>query len=59
MNFDVVCDDDGGAQNHGNRRQADDPLAWPAIVINDVVLPYGMVDGLARRCAGVLRQLGF
>ncbi len=30
----------------------------PAIVINDVVLPYGMVDGLARRFAGALRQLG-
>jgi len=31
----------------------------PAIVINDGVLPYGMVDGLARRFAGALRQLGF
>jgi long-chain acyl-CoA synthetase len=30
----------------------------PAIVINDVVLPYAMVDGFARRFAGALRGLG-
>jgi long-chain acyl-CoA synthetase len=30
----------------------------PAIIINDVVLPYAMVDGLARRFAGALRALG-
>jgi len=30
----------------------------PAIIINDVVLPYAMVDGLARRFAGALRGLG-
>ncbi len=35
-NFDVVFDDDGGAQNHGNRRQADDRLAWLAIVDDHV-----------------------
>ena len=29
-----------------------------AIVINDVTLPYAMVDGLARRFAGALRGLG-
>ncbi len=30
----------------------------PAIIINDVVLPYAMVDGLARRFAGALAALG-
>src|SRR5688572_6825349 len=30
----------------------------PAIIINDVVLPYGMVDGFARRFAGAMRTLG-
>ena len=30
----------------------------PAIIINDVTLPYAMVDGLARRFAGALRALG-
>ena len=36
-------------------RQAPDK---PAIVINDVVLSYAMVDGLARRFAGALGDLG-
>ena len=30
----------------------------PAIVINDVVLPYQMVDGFARKFAGALHGLG-
>jgi long-chain acyl-CoA synthetase len=30
----------------------------PAIIINDITLPYAMVDGLARRFAGALRALG-
>ncbi len=32
--------------------------AKPAIYINDVVLPYQMVDGFAQRFAGALRGLG-
>lgn len=30
----------------------------PALIINDVVLPYAMVDGLARKFAGALKGLG-
>src|SRR5687768_15568010 len=30
----------------------------PAILINDVVLPYQMVDGFAQRFAGALRAAG-
>ncbi|HKE17055.1 MAG TPA: long-chain fatty acid--CoA ligase [Kofleriaceae bacterium] len=30
----------------------------PAIIINDVVLSYGMIDGLARRFGAALRDLG-
>jgi long-chain acyl-CoA synthetase len=30
----------------------------PALIINDVTLPYAMVDGLARRVAGALEGLG-
>jgi long-chain acyl-CoA synthetase len=32
--------------------------AKPAIIINDVVLPYAMLDGLARRFAAALHGLG-
>jgi len=40
------------------RESAKKHPAKPAIYINDVVLPYQMVDGLAQKFAGALRGLG-